>query len=155
MRSRPGLLASLLAPVVTVAVVAGCSTGPATIGERTGSPAAPTTDARTSDRTEALRTKFAFYLRDGCATDDPARVYPRCSRFVTEIRNALPQVRRDAPDAAGQAGATEVALDRFAAAGCTGAPGSLGAGDAASCGAALAQVQREVRALAAALGVTG
>lgn len=151
-RSRPGPAASLLVPVVTLALVGGCSTGPATIGERTGSPsAAPTTDARAADRTEALRTKFAFYLRDGCATADPAQVFPQCGRFVTEIRNTLPQVRRDAPEAAGPAEATEAALDRFTADGCEGTPGALGAGDAASCGPALARVQQEVRDLGAAV----
>lgn len=135
---------------LTALVLAGCSTGPATISERSSTPTA-TTDARSADRTEALRTKFAFLEGDPCAQDDPAAAFPRCGRFITEIRNTIPQVRRDAPAAGARAGSTEAALDRFTAAGCEGNPGTLGGGDPARCGPALAQVQREVRALATAV----
>ncbi|WP_226350761.1 hypothetical protein [Pseudonocardia sp. ICBG601] len=73
-------------------------------------------------RLEALRTKFRFYAQDPCWSGDAAKVFPRCGRFTTEIRNVLPQVRQDAPRAATQADLVGKALDDFAAKGCQADP---------------------------------
>ncbi|MBC3190484.1 hypothetical protein H7X46_05330 [Pseudonocardia sp. C8] len=152
MRPPPLLLPALL----TALLLTGCASGSETVGAGDGdaSPRATST-SRDADRVQSIRTKFRFYLQDACATGDPARVHPRCGRFVTEIRNALPQIHRDVPEAAGAARTTEAALDRYARAGCEGAPGSLGAGDPGACAEALTAVQQAVRGLADALGVPG
>lgn len=101
---------------------------------------------------EALRTKFRFFAQDPCWSDDPAKVFPRCGRFTTEIRNALPQVRQDAPAAAAQADLVGKALDDFAAKGCQADPGTLAEGDAAVCGPAFRAVQETAQGMATAAG---
>lgn len=156
-RTRTG--ASVRAATVVVAallVLSGCSSGPATL-DRAPDDSGPGTSS--SDRVgdpgaESLRTKFRYFSADGCLTRDPAEVFGRCARFTGEIRNVLPQIRRDVPAAADQADATEQALDRFATAGCEAGPGTLGGGDPATCGPAYRQVQEAVQGLASAVGTS-
>lgn len=101
---------------------------------------------------EALRTKLRFYAQDPCWSGDAARVFPRCGRFTTEIRNVLPQVRHDAPTATAQADLVGKALDDFAAKGCQADPGTLAEGDATVCGPAFRAVQETVQGMATAAG---
>jgi hypothetical protein len=142
--------------VAALLVLAGCSTGPATIEQ-----APPPGDGTSaSDRVgapglDALRTKFRFFAEDACFDGDPAQAFPRCGRFVTEIRNVVGQVRRDAPAAAPQADLTEQSLDRFTGAGCAADPGTLGGGDPAVCGPAFREVQEAVQGMATAVGAPG
>ncbi|MBP2370608.1 hypothetical protein [Pseudonocardia parietis] len=156
-RTRTG--ASVRAATVVVAallVLSGCSSGPATL-DRAPDDSGPGTSS--SDRVgepgaESLRTKFRYFSADGRLTRDPAEVFGRCARFTGEIRNVLPQIRRDVPAAADQADATEQALDRFATAGCEAAPGMPGGGDAATCGPAYREVQEATQGLATAVGAS-
>ncbi|MEQ3554270.1 hypothetical protein WIS52_27710 [Pseudonocardia nematodicida] len=138
------------AVLVALALAGGCG-GPDTI-ER--DPASRPAGSAPGDPAglEALQTKFGFYARDTCYSGDPAEVYSRCGRFATEVRNALPQVERDAPAAAGRAAATAEVLDRFAASGCEPPPGTAGGGDPATCGPLFGEVQGQVQELVGAVG---
>ncbi|WP_224389588.1 hypothetical protein [Pseudonocardia sp. ICBG1293] len=148
-----GLLATAL--LATTLLLTGCS------ADRPAASSAADTEPwpgqTASDRVgapglEALRTKFRFYAQDPCWSADPAAVFPRCGRFTTEIRNALPQVRQDAPAAAAQADLVGKALDDFAAQGCQADPGTLAEGDASVCGPAFRAVQETVQGMATAAG---
>lgn len=147
MRAAPLVVAALL--------LTGCSAdrSAATSGKDTEPwPGQSASDRVGAPGLEALQTKFRFYAQDPCWSGDPTRVFPRCGRFTTEIRNALPQVRQDAPAAAAQADLVGQALDRFAAAGCEADPGTLSEGDAGTCGPAFRDVQETVQGMATAAG---
>ncbi|ALE74744.1 hypothetical protein Ae168Ps1_4471c [Pseudonocardia sp. Ae168_Ps1] len=139
--------------VAALLVLAGCGTGPATTRTTTGE-GTSASDRVGAPGLDALRTKFRFFAEDTCFDGDPAQVFPRCGRFVTEIRNVVGQVRRDAPAAAPQADATEAAVDRFTA-GCATDPGTVGGGDPATCGPAFREVQEAVQGMATAVGAPG
>ncbi|WP_143105307.1 hypothetical protein [Pseudonocardia ammonioxydans] len=152
-RTRTGVLARTVA-VVALFVLAGCSSGPATIEQDpdTGRSGTSASAPAGSDGAQALRTKFRFFTQDACYSADPAEAFGRCARFTTEIRNVLGQVRQDVPAATAQADATEQALDGFASAGCEAEPGTVGGGDPATCAPAYRQVQEAVQGLATAVG---
>ncbi|ANY07855.1 hypothetical protein AFB00_17860 [Pseudonocardia sp. HH130630-07] len=137
--------------MIALLVVGGCASGPATTRSVQGE-GASASDRVGAPGLEALRTKIGFFTRDPCASGDAAEVFARCGRFTTEVRNAIGQVRRDAPDATPQADATEQALGRFAETGCEAAPGTVGEGDPAVCGPAFAAVQDAVQGMADAVG---
>lgn len=154
-RNRTGALARALT-VVVLLVLAGCSTGPASIEQAPDTDGSGTSASERvgSEGAQALRTKFRFFTQDACYSADPAEVSGRCARFMGEIRNVLPQVRQDIPAATDQADATEQALDRFATAGCEAGPGTLGDGDPATCGPAYREVQEATQGLATAVGAS-
>lgn len=99
-----------------------------------------------------LRTKLASISQDECAREDPARIYPTCARFITEVQASLPAVREQVPRATRAADTVQAAIGRFVSAGCVAAPNSGPSGNPAACGSALAVLQGNLRDLVTAVG---
>ena len=148
-RSRPAAL--LLVALTAGLALAGCGGGDAV--EVSGPP--PPTFARgevPSATLDDLRLKLSSISQDECLRDDPARIYPTCGRFLSELQASLPAVRELAPGATKAADTADGAAQRVVRAGCVNAPNSGPAGAPNVCGPALAVLQDDVRALVAAVG---
>ncbi|MHA6793360.1 hypothetical protein ACVGVM_07530 [Pseudonocardia bannensis] len=147
---RP-LRALLLVVGLAAALAVGCG-GPS--GSSASGQAASATLADTLD-------KLRLIGRDECATHPSATIYPRCTRFLRELENALNSVKNEAkelPQAGSINGAVqpiESAMDDFTQRGCAPPPGQPPSGTGgpvdAPCVADLTEVQSGLRQLVAVL----
>ncbi|MDQ4115366.1 MAG: hypothetical protein M3235_00225 [Actinomycetota bacterium] len=144
------MLSRVLVVLAALLVAAGCGGGDA-VQVRGPEPTLPN-GVVPSATLDDLRTKLASISQDECAREDPAAIYRGCGRFVREVEAALPAVRDRAPGASRSADAVQRGVSAFTSAGCVAAPNAGPAGDPAACGAALASVQQDLRAMVAAVG---
>jgi hypothetical protein len=137
------------AGLLAAGLLAGCG-APTTHAASSGGNGAP------SATLPALQTKLASIVRDECATQPAAQIYPNCARFVREVQNIVPAARAEAGSVrtgaavTQAAGETDAAVNRFTQDACT--PVNGGPGPAAACGPDLAAMQQALRTLVTALG---
>jgi|GEM_PF-4279788 len=127
-------------PGVLLLLLAGCAASPVTASPATA--ARPSAGTYTTSIT-ALAQKAESIAADSCTTKPAAQVYLDCARYVAEAGNlAL------AAQSVGVASAPTLAeaVKRFSTTGCVAAPGVSGP-PAATCGAALTDIQTGVKSL--------